>query len=263
MTAVMLPCYDLLCVDCFSQLRKVFDDMAGKSVQLRCLFCKNLIAPNYTAISPAGFEKYQATQLATKQSRRQAKVMGQYEGPHTKTKELIARLLDTVEESKLKPDEPPIKSVVFSSWTSHLDLIEIALQDNGITGFTRLDGSMVLKQRNAALSAFHEDNSITVLLATLGAGGVGLNLTSASRVYVMEPQYNPAAVAQAVDRVHRLGQTRDVITVQFIMKDSIEEKIAELAKKKQQLANMSLNRTKSDKREMMEDRMKEYRSLFK
>ncbi|WEW57280.1 DEAD-like helicase superfamily protein [Emydomyces testavorans] len=263
MAAAMLPCYDILCADCFSRLRQVFDDNAGKPVQLKCVFCKNLIAPIYTVITSAGFEKYQATQLASKQNRKQVKVLGQYEGPHTKTKALMSHLLSNIEESKRNPDQPPIKSVVFSSWTSHLDLIEIALQDNGIISFTRLDGTMVLKQRNAALDAFRADNNITILLATLGAGGVGLNLTSASRVYVMEPQYNPAAVAQAIDRVHRLGQTREVTTVQFIMKDSIEEKIAELAKKKQKLANMSLNRGKSEKREMMEERMQEYRSLFK
>ncbi|EEP81652.1 conserved hypothetical protein [Uncinocarpus reesii 1704] len=261
--ASMLPCYDLLCGDCFARFRPVFDDNAGKPVQLKCFFCQSLIAPAYTIISAAGYEKYQTTQLASRQSRKQVKVMGQYEGPHTKTKALLSLLLSTAEESKRSPDQPPIKSVVFSAWTSHLDLIEIALQDSGITGFTRLDGTMSLKQRNAALDAFRDDDNITVLLATLGAGGVGLNLTSASRVYVMEPQYNPAAVAQAIDRVHRLGQTREVTTVQFIMKESIEEKIAELAKKKQQLANMSLNRGKSDKREPMEERMKEYRSLFR
>ncbi|KAI2016065.1 hypothetical protein LOZ49_000247 [Ophidiomyces ophidiicola] len=263
MVACILPCYDLLCTSCFSQYKGVFDGNVGKSLHLKCVFCKNLIPPAYTVITPSGFENYQSTQLAAKQNRKQVKSLGQYEGPHTKTKALMTYLLGNIEESNLAPDQPPIKSVVFSSWTSHLDLIEIALQDSGITGFTRLDGTMVLKQRNAALDKFRSDNSITILLATLGAGGVGLNLTSASRVYVMEPQYNPAAVAQAVDRVHRLGQTREVTTFQFIMKDSIEEKIAELAKKKQTLANISLNRGKMDRRETMEERMKEYRALFK
>jgi SNF2 family DNA or RNA helicase len=122
---------------------------------------------------------------------------------------------------------------------------------------------MTLAARMKALELFAKDDSITILLATIGAGGVGLNLTSASRVFIMEPQYNPAAVAQAVDRVHRLGQTRPVETYQFIMKGSIEEKIQELAKKKQQLADMSMNRGKLDKREVQEARMREYRSLFK
>lgn len=122
---------------------------------------------------------------------------------------------------------------------------------------------MTLPARGKALEEFATDDSITILLATIGAGGVGLNLTSASRVFIMEPQYNPAAVAQAVDRVHRLGQHRPVQTVQFIMKGSIEEKILDLAKKKQQLADMSMSRGKLDKREVQEARMREYRSLFK
>lgn len=203
-------------------------------------------------------------QARAKQSRKQAKVLGEYEGPHTKTNALLSHLLSTAEASAQLPEsEPPLKSVVFSAWTSHLDLIEIALRDRGLTGYTRLDGTMTLAARNKALDAFRDDNNITILLATIGSGGVGLNLTAASHVYVMEPQYNPAAVAQAIDRVHRLGQTREVTTVQFIMKESIEEKIAELAKKKQQLADMSLSRGKLDKSEVQEKRMREYRSLFK
>ncbi|EQL35173.1 hypothetical protein BDFG_03154 [Blastomyces dermatitidis ATCC 26199] len=260
--AAMLPCYDTVCAECFPPIQQVFNENAGKRSQLCCTFCKGLIPVTYSAITCRGFEKFQASQLSTRHNPKQAKKFGQYEGPHTKTKALISHLLDTVEESKKAPDEPPIKSVVFSSWTSHLDLIEIALEDNGITTFTRLDGTMSLKQRNAALDEFRDNNDITVLLATLGAGGVGLNLTSGSRVYIMEPQYNPAAIAQAVDRVHRLGQTREVTTIQFIMKDSIEEKIAELAKKKQQMADMSLNRSRLDRRELQQERMKEYRNLF-
>jgi SNF2 family DNA or RNA helicase len=156
-----------------------------------------------------------------------------------------------------------LKSVIFSAWTSHLDLIEIALKDSGLPNYSRLDGTMSLPAREKALEEFHINNATTILLASIGAGGVGLNLTSASRVYVMEPQYNPAAVAQAVDRVHRLGQTREVTTVLFIMKDSIEEKIFELAMRKQRLADMSMNRGKLDRKEVQEARMQEYRSLFK
>lgn len=263
--AVVLPCFDVLCADCFSRFKESFGAQAGSSSQeIKCQICDGWIPMAYSTITPAGFEEYWETQAQAKQSRKNAKVLGEYEGPHTKTKALISHLLDTAEENKkLAKGERPIKSVVFSAWTSHLDLIEIALKDNGITGYTRLDGTMSLPARNRSLDTFRDDDNVTVLLATIGAGGVGLNLTSASRVYVMEPQYNPAAVAQAVDRVHRLGQTREVTTIQFIMKDSIEEKIAELARKKQQLADMSMNRGKLDKRQLQEARMQEYRSLFK
>ena len=264
---IVLPCFDVLCPDCFSSWKRQVLDPAvssGSSNGIKCPACDGWIPPTYSAVSSGGLHEYRVEHIQAKQTGRQAKTIGEYEGPHTKTNALISHLLETAEESKNLPEgEPPIKSVVFSAWTSHLDLIEIALKDNGITDYTRLDGTMTLAARNKALDQFREDDNITILLATIGAGGVGLNLTSASKVYVMEPQYNPAAVSQAVDRVHRLGQKREVTTVQFIMKDSIEEKILELARKKQKLADMSMNRGKLDKREVQEQRMKEYRSLFK
>ncbi|KAE8148373.1 SNF2 family N-terminal domain-containing protein [Aspergillus avenaceus] len=262
--AVVLPCFDTLCPDCFSGWKQVFDSQTAlPSQDIKCQVCDGWIPVTYTTITPAGLQEYLMAQAQAKQSRRQTKTLGEYEGPHTKTNALIASLLKTASESEALTDEPPIKSVVFSAWTSHLDLIEIALKDNGITGYTRLDGTMSLSARNKALQDFHSNDDITVLLATIGAGGVGLNLTAASRVYIMEPQYNPAAVAQAIDRVHRIGQTREVTTIQYLMKDSIEEKIFELAKKKQQLADMSMNQRKLDKREVQEQRMREYRGLFK
>ncbi|CEL00579.1 Putative Helicase-like transcription factor HLTF/DNA helicase RAD5, DEAD-box superfamily [Aspergillus calidoustus] len=260
--AIILPCFDVLCPDCFSGSRQEFERTGSHDI--KCSVCDGWIPALYSTITTAGLQDYLNQQAYSKQSRKQAKTLGEYEGPHTKTRALISHLLDTAEESsKLPAGEPPIKSVVFSAWTSHLDLIEIALRDNGLTSFTRLDGTMTLAARNKALDSFRDDNSITILLATIGAGGVGLNLTAASHVYIMEPQYNPAAVAQAIDRVHRLGQTREVTTVQFLMKESIEEKIFELAKKKQQLADMSLSRGKLDKAEVQEKRMREYRGLFK
>ena len=263
--AVVLPCFDVLCPDCFSGWKGQLNKRISQSLNdIRCQVCEGWIPISYSTITAAGIQDYEMNLVQAKQNRKQAKALGEYEGPHTKTKTLLASLISSAEESRnLNDDERPIKSVVFSAWTSHLDLIEIALKDNGITGYTRLDGTMTLSARHQALEAFHSNDRITVLLATIGAGGVGLNLTSASNVYIMEPQYNPAAVAQAIDRVHRLGQSREVTTVQFIMRESIEEKIFELAKKKQQLADLSMNRGKLDKKEVQEQRMQEYRSLFK
>ncbi|KAE8352535.1 SNF2 family N-terminal domain-containing protein [Aspergillus coremiiformis] len=261
--AIILPCFDVLCPECFSGWKQAFDSQTGPMHDIKCQVCDGWIPVSYSTITPGGLQDYVMGQAQAKQSRKQAKTLGEYEGPHTKTKALVTYLLESADESKSLDGERPVKSVVFSAWTSHLDLIEIALRDNDITGFTRLDGTMTLSARNKAIQDFQDNREITVLLATIGAGGVGLNLTAASRVYIMEPQYNPAAVAQAIDRVHRIGQTREVTTVQFLMKDSIEEKVFELAKKKQQLADMSMNQRKLDKKEVQEQRMSEYRSLFK
>lgn len=153
--------------------------------------------------------------------------------------------------------------MVFSGWTSHLDLIQIALEDNKFS-FVRLDGKMSRTQRGVALDTFRDDDSVRVILVSISAGGLGLNLTTASKVYVMEPQYNPAAEAQAIDRIHRLGQTREVTTTRFIMAGSFEEKMLELQRKKQNLADLSLNHGKLDnKHEAAKRRLEELRSLFK
>lgn len=258
--AFFLPCWDLLCPECFKSW--IHDpESRGSDKSIRCQVCEGWILRTSSTITPAGLDDYLAQKAQERQSRRSTKMFGEYEGPHTKTRALVQHLLESAAESAQMPEEPPIKTVVFSVWTSHLDLIEIALRANGLDGFKRLDGTMSLSQRTKTLEAFAKDDSVTILLATLGAGGVGLNLTSASRVIVMEPHYNPAAVAQAVDRVHRLGQTRPVQTVLLIMKESIEEKILELNKKKQQLADMSMNRKRS-KKEVQEQRMEEHRALF-
>ena len=190
--------------------------------------------------------------------------MARYGGPHTKTKALVAELLEHKEESKhlRQLGEPPIKSVVFSGWTSHIDLIQIALDDAGLS-YVRLDGQMSRQKRNASLDAFREDLDTTIILISLMAGGLGLNLTTASKVYVMEPQFNPAAEAQAVDRVHRLGQKREVTTVRFIMEESFEENMLKLQQKKKNLADLSMNRGKLDKAEAAKQRMEELRSLFR
>ncbi|KAK4166015.1 SNF2 family N-terminal domain-containing protein [Cladorrhinum sp. PSN259] len=189
-----------------------------------------------------------------------------YTGPHTKTRALVEELLAYKRQSEENPEQPPFKSVVFSGWTSHLDLIEIALNHAGIT-HTRLDGKMSRLARNAAMDSFRDDPNVQVILVSIMAGGMGLNLTSGNSVFVMEPQFNPAAEAQAVDRVHRLGQKRPVRTVRFIMNGSFEEKMIELQDKKKKLASLSMDREASERMANHQDaarqRLMDLRSLFK
>ncbi|KAI5284081.1 hypothetical protein KEM55_001223, partial [Ascosphaera atra] len=205
--AYVIPCYDIFCADCFADYKPMFDEQAGSNNRVKCPFCSTEIHLLYTVITPAMFEKHQAQKHEEKEKGTvRTKQAGEYGGPHTKTKALVTYLLKDREWSEQHPDEKPVKSVVFSAWTSHLDLIEIALKENGLSNFVRLDGTMPLRQRNVAIDTFRDDDDIHIMLATIGAGGVGLNLSAANKVYIMEPQYNPAAVAQAIDRVHRIGQ---------------------------------------------------------
>ena len=132
---------------------------------------------------------------------------------------------------KLKRVEPATKCVVFSQFTSFLDLLEPALQTANIA-FLRFDGSMSQKDRAKTLTAFATRTKFTVLLLSLRAGGVGLNLTCAKRVYMMDPWWSFAVEAQAIDRVHRMGQSEEVNVTRFVVRESIEEKMLRVQERK-------------------------------
>lgn len=158
-------------------------------------------------------------------------------------------------------DDGIVKTVVFSQWTTMLDKIEDALEIAGIR-YDRLDGTMKRDDRTRAMDALKHDPGCEVLLVSLKAGGVGLNLTAAQRVYLMDPYWNPAVENQAVDRIHRLGQTRPVTTVKLIIENSIEARLLEVQKKKTELANMTLGSNMS-KAEMHARRLEELNQLFR
>ncbi|KAJ1936000.1 hypothetical protein EC988_008320, partial [Linderina pennispora] len=131
------------------------------------------------------------------------------------------------------------KSVVFSQWTTMLNLIEPQLKRNNIR-FARLDGTMSRMQRTANLAKFKNDPGVRVLLVSLKAGGVGLNLAYATHVFVMDAFWNPSVEHQAIDRVHRLGQTKPVSVTRYFVRDSIEEKILKLQQRKGKIVDISL-----------------------
>jgi DNA repair protein RAD5 len=132
---------------------------------------------------------------------------------------------------KLKKAEPATKCVVFSQFTSFLDLLTPALQNSNIA-FLRFDGTMSQKDRAKTLTAFATRPKFTVLLLSLRAGGVGLNLTCARRVFMMDPWWSFAVEAQAIDRVHRMGQSEAVKVTRFVVKESIEEKMLRVQERK-------------------------------
>ncbi|KAG6528863.1 hypothetical protein ZIOFF_011055 [Zingiber officinale] len=112
------------------------------------------------------------------------------------------------------------KSIVFSQWTGFLDLLEIPLSRHNFS-FVRLDGTLNQQQRERVLCQFAEDNNILILLMSLKAGGVGINLTAATSAFLMDPWWNPAVEEQAVMRIHRIGQTKSVAIKRFIVKVKI------------------------------------------
>eukprot|EP00884_Botryococcus_braunii_P002146 jgi/Botrbrau1/11932/Bobra.341_1s0001.2 len=128
--------------------------------------------------------------------------------------------------------DPAAKAIVFSQFTSMLDLIYFRLTQLGIK-CVRLEGSMSMDQRDSVIDAFSNDATVKVFLMSLKAGGVALNLTAASHIMLMDPWWNPAVEQQAQDRIHRLGQYKPIYVTRFVIAGTIEERILKLQEKKQ------------------------------
>ena len=142
-------------------------------------------------------------------------------------------LVETLEEAIAEGH----KALVFSQWTSLLDLVEPELVRADLS-FTRLDGST--RDRAGVVAAFQADAGPPVLLISLRAGGTGLNLTAADHVLLLDPWWNPAVEAQAADRAHRIGQTRPVLIHRLVARDTVEERILALQERKRALADAAL-----------------------
>ncbi len=130
------------------------------------------------------------------------------------------------------------KVLIFSSFVQHLELIEKGLKQKK-WGYCKLTGSTL--NREEVIGQFQEDPQMQVFLISLKAGGVGLNLTKADYVFIIDPWWNPAAENQAISRAHRIGQKKNVFVYRFITEDSIEEKIVQLQQQKSSLADMFIN----------------------
>ncbi|KAJ7044998.1 DNA repair protein RAD5 [Mycena alexandri] len=133
---------------------------------------------------------------------------------------------------KLREQDPCFRAVVFSQFTSFLDLIQIVLKRERFEQY-RFDGSMDVKKRAAALEEFKAPTrKPKVLVVSLKAGGVGLNLTTANHVFMMDCWWNAATESQAIDRVHRIGQEKTVYVKHFIIANTIEGQILRIQKRK-------------------------------
>jgi non-specific serine/threonine protein kinase len=127
------------------------------------------------------------------------------------------------------------KALVFSQFLGMLALIREKLTELGVP-YEYFDGSTSAPDREKAIQSFQNNTSVRVFLISLKAGGVGLNLTAADYVYIVDPWWNPAVEQQAIDRTHRIGQTKNIFAYRMICKDTIEDKILQLQEKKRSLA---------------------------
>ena len=149
-----------------------------------------------------------------------------YSGDSGKMEDVVHNLHNAIQEGH--------KVLVFSQFVKHLSLFREHLKEQNID-FAYLDGSS--KDRKCQVERFQNEEKLKVFLISLKAGGLGLNLTKADYVFILDPWWNPAVEAQAVDRAHRIGQENQVFTYKFITKDTLEEKILALQQKKLELAN--------------------------
>ncbi|RMD42552.1 hypothetical protein DV735_g2622, partial [Chaetothyriales sp. CBS 134920] len=144
------------------------------------------------------------------------------------------------------------KTVVFSQWTSFLDLVQQQLVAHGLA-FTRIDGKMKAAQRDAALETLNSDDDCRVMLASLGVCSVGLNLVAASQVILSDSWWAPAIEDQAVDRVHRLGQTRECKVIRLVVENSIEDDVLAIQEKKRHLAGLAFGEKQGARQQSLRD----------
>ena len=139
----------------------------------------------------------------------------------------------------MRAASPANKALIFSQFTSTLKWLQQKLPDEGF-GFRTVSGSMPLNQRAAAIAAFQKDPPTTVFLLSMRSGAVGINLTSATHVFLVEPALNPALTEQAIGRSWRMGQVNEVSVKHLIVKNSVESNIVKL------LAERKANNTDAD-----------------
>jgi superfamily II DNA or RNA helicase len=147
---------------------------------------------------------------------------------------------DVLDERLAQLVEEGHKALVFSQFTSLLALMKPRLHKLGAIDTAYLDGSTPARERAAAVKRFQEDANCRLFLLSLKAGGLGLNLTAAGYVFLLDPWWNPAVEAQAIDRTHRIGQTKPVMAYRLVARDTVEERILSLQQSKRALADSIL-----------------------
>ncbi|KAJ5851612.1 uncharacterized protein N7529_010997 [Penicillium soppii] len=212
--------------------------------QRKCPLCRADITDTNTLVSPAA-ELGEDSET----------VEADPDSPSSKIETLVKILT-------AKGQAPGTKTVVFSQWTSFLNLIEPHLQQCGLK-YARVDGKMNSVKRDNSINAFSNDPECTVLLASLSVCSVGLNLVAANQVILSDSWWAPAIEDQAVDRVYRLGQKRETTVWRLVMEDSIEERVLAIQERKRTLMLAAFRETAKKKAEDRATRVADLESLLR
>ncbi|KAL6697594.1 SNF2 family N-terminal domain-containing protein [Trichoderma pleuroticola] len=190
----------------------------------------------------------------------EAKIRAAQQSPKLKA------LIDNLRQEQFLSDHcmsnQPIKSVIFSSWTKMVDLTQQCLEANGFV-CARIDGQSSLEGRSKAIKRFNLDPKCTVMLATIGSAAEGIDLTAANNVHLLEPHWNPMVEAQALDRVHRIGQSREVLITRYVTKDTIETYVQWIQKEKLRLIQQSFDSQDISQVDINDQRWKELRTSLR
>ncbi|KAF4321515.1 hypothetical protein G195_003627 [Phytophthora kernoviae 00238/432] len=262
--AMLTPCAHVLCEECLRE-------SLSNDPENGCPVCRTVVDMDKVFALPPPFSKAQgkkspSTRSAVEELVQEDKPASDDDGTGFESAKL-QQLLHDLKAIKLENDhaESPDqrrKVVVFSQWTSMLDMVSQLLKRNGFSHCT-FNGSLSQEARERVLTRFEKDPSVEVLVISLKAGGVGLNLTCASVVILLDPWWNPGVEEQAIDRVHRLGQTRDVMVKRYVVNDTVEDMILQLQQRKEKLAKHVLVVAKAhDERRSERLNLDDLRSFF-
>ena len=196
-------------------------------LQHKCPLCRFPLADERCLVQPAEEEKVdEIIDVETKSSKTEA-------------------LMSILNASR---QDPKSKVVIFSQWTSFLDIIQLQVKEAGMK-YTRIDGTMQAHVRDAAMAALETDPDTRILLASLSVCSVGLNLVAADTVILADSWWAPAIEDQAVDRVHRLGQRRPCTVWRLVMEGSIEERVLDIQSEKRKLVSKAFQEKSKDGKE--------------
>ncbi|SNX84973.1 probable RAD16 - nucleotide excision repair protein [Melanopsichium pennsylvanicum] len=229
--AIMSRCKHIFCREC---VRQYLDSEIVPGMVPDCPYCHATLSIDLEA---EALEPPQSS-IRMNDSGRQG-ILSRLDMDKWRSSTKIEALVE--ELTQLRSEDKTIKSLVFSQFVNFLDLIAFRLQRAGFQ-ICRLEGNMSPEARNRTIKHFMESPGVTVFLVSLKAGGVALNLTEASRVYLMDPWWNPSVEVQAMDRIHRLGQHRPIIVKRMVIENSIESRIIELQNKKSAMIEAAIGK---------------------
>lgn len=221
-STVKTKCGHAFCHECL--LLRFRDEVSGDdfATKLPCPTCESTIT--YTSV----FRKPTMTSLER---------IALYKSKKFELSTKLKMITDSIQE--MQKEKPNDKMIIFSQFTSFMDIISVALDRLSIEHL-RLDGTMTLSTRNTTIQSFQNNPRIKVILASKTATGVGLNLTAANHVLIVDPWWNPAIEEQAVHRCYRIGQKKPVYVSRFIISDTIEQYCFEICQKKKEFGDAIL-----------------------